>query len=107
MPDIERIKRMEKALDTCTEAVKNLSEAVGAYAEAQSQFQSLTAYYCSPNWLEDLDADREGALPRDLKRGVLSEDAVYDLVTDNDMLLSMLHEITENLENQKTAPDEV
>ena len=107
MPDIERIKRMEEALDTCSAAVKNLSEAVQSYADVQKQYQELTDYYFGPDWLRDLDADRDGLLPRDLKRGVLSEDAVYDLVTDNDALLAMLRELLSTLENEKTAPDEV
>ena len=107
MPDIERIKRMEKALDACSATVKNLSEAVQSYADVQKQYQELTDYYFGPDWLHDLDADRDGLLPRDLKRGVLSEDAVYDLVTDNDALLAMLRELLSTLENEKTAPDEV
>ena len=107
MPDIERIKRMEKALDACYATVKNLSEAVQSYADVQKQYQELTDYYFGPDWLHDLDADRDGLLPRDLKRGVLSEDAVYDLVTDNDALLAMLRELLSTLENEKTAPDEV
>ena len=32
------------------------------------------------DWFADYDADRAGLLPPDLKRGVLSEDAVYDLL---------------------------
>lgn len=107
MQNIDRIKRMEEALDACTAAVKNLSEAVNAYADVQKQYQELTDYYFGPGWPRDLDADRDGLLPRDLKRGVLSEDAVYDLVTDNDALISMLHELLSTLENKKTAPDEV
>lgn len=107
MQNIDRIKRMEEALDACTAAVKNLSEAVTTYADVQKQYQELTDYYFGPDWLRDLDADRDGLLPRDLKRGVLSEDAVYDLVTDNDALISMLHELLSTLENKKTAPDEV
>lgn len=107
MPNIDRITRMEKALDNVSAAVKHLSEAVNAYAELQSQYQQLTDYYFGPDWLIDLDDDNEGRLPHDLKRGVLSEDAVYDLVSDNDALLEALRELLQNLDNQKTAPDDI
>ena len=107
MCSIDRIKQMEKALDACSSAVKNLSEAVHAYAAVQEQYQELTDYYFGPDWLRDFNADSEGLLPSDLKRGVLSEDAVYNLVTDNDALISILHELLSILENKKTAPDEV
>ena len=39
-------------------------------------------YYESGLWRTDFEADEAGELPADLKRGVLSEDAVYDLITD-------------------------
>jgi hypothetical protein len=37
-------------------------------------------YYGSPAWKRDLAADEAGLLPKDLKRGVLSEDGIYDLL---------------------------
>ncbi len=104
MPNIDRIKRMENALNTASAAVNQLSEAAAAYADAQEKLAALTAYYGSEDWLSDLADDEMGLLPADLHRGVLSEDAVYDLLCDNDALLSMLREI---LDNQKTAPDHI
>jgi hypothetical protein len=67
MPDIERIKRMEKALDACSATVKNLSEAVQSYADVQKQYQELTDYYFGPDWLHDLDADRDGAADPEIR----------------------------------------
>ena len=104
MPNIDRITRMEKALDAASAAIKQLGEAANAYADAHAQLQELTAYYSSEDWFSDLSDDEMGLLPRDLKRGVLSQDAVYDLLCDNDALLSMLREI---LDNEKTAPDQI
>ena len=40
----------------------------------------LEDYYTSGLWLEDYEADERGELPLDLKRGVLSQDALYDLL---------------------------
>ena len=40
----------------------------------------LNAYYSSGEWREDYEADERGELPPDLKRGVLSQDALYDLL---------------------------
>ena len=42
--------------------------------------QSLIDYYESGQWLKDYEADERGELPRDLKRGVLSQDGIYDLI---------------------------
>ena len=40
--------------------------------------QALGAYYGSDDWKRDLAADEAGLLPDDLKRGVLSEDGIYN-----------------------------
>lgn len=40
--------------------------------------------------MDDYDADRAGEFPDDLKRGVLSEDAVYDLITEHIELVTRL-----------------
>ena len=44
--------------------------------------QVLKDYYEGPLWKEDYTADERGELPEDLIRGVLSQDALYDLLTD-------------------------
>ena len=37
-----------------------------------------------PEYQEDFEADERGELPKDLKRGVLSEDALYDLLEETE-----------------------
>ena len=49
--------------------------------------QELSAYYGSEEWHADLAEDEAGNLPRDLKRGVLSQDGLYDLLQDADKIL--------------------
>ena len=44
----------------------------------------LEEYYSSGEWREDYEADEAGLLPADLKRGVLSQDGVFDLLTEWD-----------------------
>ena len=39
----------------------------------------LSSYYESL-WKEDFEADEKGLIPKDIKRGVLSEDGLYDLL---------------------------
>ena len=40
--------------------------------------------------MDDFEADEEGRIPADLKRGVLSEDAVYDLMTEHRELMTRM-----------------
>ncbi len=41
---------------------------------------ALESYYTSAAWKQDLAADEAGLLPQKLKRGVLSEDGIFDLL---------------------------
>lgn len=45
----------------------------------------LRAYMESGQWRLDFEADEAGLLPKDLKRGVLSEDGLYDLLEELDL----------------------
>ena len=82
MEQIERITYMEQILDEATEAVLSLSEALEKYSAVQDKLQELIAYYSSVQWRQDFDDDSTGKIPNNLKRGVLSEDAVYNLLSD-------------------------
>ncbi len=83
---IARITRMETILDESTAAVQALTAALDAYEALLPRMQALEAWYTSPEWLADHDADSLGLIPADLKRGVLTEDAIYDLLIDLDGL---------------------
>ena len=46
----------------------------------RSKYVLLEEYYTSGEWRKDYEADEAGMFPAVLKRGVLSEDGVYDLL---------------------------
>ena len=93
MKQIERITYMEQILDEATEAVSSLSEALEKYSTVQDKLQELIAYYTSEQWRQDFDDDDAGKIPSNLKRGVLSEDAVYHLLADNTDLKERMKEL--------------
>ena len=83
MEQIERIKTMEQHLDRASQAVMNLSAALDDYAEVLTSIRELEKYYGSDDWKQDFADDEQGLLPQDLKRGVLSEDGILNVLTDN------------------------
>ena len=100
MEQIERIQEMETCLYVSEKAFRELSEALSAFEGIQNQFRKLSDYYGSDLWMRDYEDDEAGKLPKDLKRGVLSEDAVYDLITENrELLVRMLRLVTAALES--------
>ena len=101
MKQIERIKQMEQYLDDSYDAVRALSEALNRYEAIQKSLEKLSAYYGSTLWMKDFEDDENGKLPKDLKRGVLSEDAVYDLLTDHhELMLRMSRAVTKSIDSK-------
>jgi hypothetical protein len=84
---IARIKRMEGYLDAAEEALSELSKAMDRYESICKKYYKLEDYYGGSLWMRDFEDDEAGILPDDLKRGVLSEDAVYDLIMEHDELM--------------------
>ena len=93
MEQTERIRQMEQRLDRASAAVMELSAALDKYAEAQEALTVLNEYYGSDEWKQDYADDEAGRLPQDLKRGVLSEDGIWNLLTDNRDLIERIQEI--------------
>ena len=80
----DRIKRMEAILEESKAALKNLNEAIDNYVRLQPEIKELQYYYENGGWLKDFKDDEAGMLPKDLKRGVLSEDELYTFLEEND-----------------------
>ena len=80
--DAERIVRITE-METRLNRVKEwLSGDPAPDFSVNEDVCALDEYYRSPMWLSDFEADEAGKLPEKLKRGVLSEDAVYDVLME-------------------------
>ena len=93
MDRIERIRIMEEKFTAAAAAVRELERALDAYLDAQEDLCALEDYLAGDERRGDLAADEAGLLPAELRRGVLSEDGVYDLLTENDALRARLREL--------------
>lgn len=84
---------MEHALDEAAQSVAALSATLEQYQAVLPLLRELTNYMDSGQWLQDYDDDRAGKLPHQLKRGVLSEDALYDLLAEASRLRSLMRSL--------------
>ena len=101
MKQIDRIERMEQYLDESSEAIRTLSDALERYEAIQPSLKKLSDYYGSTSWMKDYGDDEAGKLPKELKRGVLSEDAVYDLLTDHhELMLRLSRAVTKSIDSK-------
>lgn len=67
---LERIAAMEAAFDRAS------------IQPTVNDLRLLTDYMDSGDWLADYTADEQGRIPQGMKRGVLSQDGLYDLICD-------------------------
>ena len=77
---IERIKWMENRFNKALAAIKD--ESAASLKAIKEDVAELSKYYGSELWKMDFAADEAGHLPPALKRGVLSEDGIWNLLAD-------------------------
>lgn len=82
MNQTERIRQMERRFDRASQATSQLAAALDQYDAVKDDIRLLSQYYSSKEWKHDFAADEAGLLPHDLKRGVLSEDGMWNLLSD-------------------------
>ena len=90
---IKRIEEMEKILDKSADIFREVNLALDKLEKNFSDYRKLDENYSSKNWFSDANDYNNGNLPQDLKCGVLSEDAAYDLFGDGHELAIRMVEI--------------
>ena len=82
MKQTERITYYESLLDQVKKELGRMQTKKDGSPELKKRLQELDEYYGSVIWFQDYNADLAGELPEDLKRGVLTEDGIYDVLMD-------------------------
>ena len=93
---IDRIEENEKRLDSLLESVKELEQALEDFKSKKKDLKELKKYYGSKNWLKDKEAYEQNKIPK-IKAGVLSEDAVWNLLENIDELKKEMNAIKKDL----------
>ena len=79
---IDRISYYENLMQRASETIASGTASAAGFARLQENLKKLSSYYGSAEWKKDFADDEAGLLPSDLKRGVLSEDGIYDLLDE-------------------------
>lgn len=82
MQQIERICQMEQRLVWVSEIMKKSHWTFNEYARLKKEIAILSNYYTSEEWKQDYEDEEAGKFPKDLKRGILSEDGIWNLLSD-------------------------
>jgi len=78
---VKRITEMEERFNRASAVIAALERALEDYSVAADDFKELERYFDGGSWKKDFEADEKGKLPDGLKRGVLSEDGLWDLLS--------------------------
>ena len=86
----QHVYQMEAIFDKAQDLLNSLEEKISEFEAFQPELQKLEEYYESPLWKKDFEMDEAGMFPKDVKRGVLSEDGIYNVLERNKELLDLL-----------------
>ena len=93
MEPTERIREMEEILQAAKDVLARLDDALEDYAALWEKLRALDRYYGGADWRADLARDEAGLFPATLRRGVLSEDEVYNLLSDERRVLEQMRQL--------------
>ncbi len=79
---IARIEKMEQYFDLLCDRVKTEADFMEKDESLRAVFDELIHYYTGGQWLRDYEMDEKGLLPAELKRGVLSQDGIFNLLSE-------------------------
>ncbi|WP_124058511.1 DUF4298 domain-containing protein [Vaginisenegalia massiliensis] len=94
---IKRIEEMEATYDHSQAITNDFEKVLEAFTKDLNQANQLVDYYGSAQWFEDVEQAEQGKVPNNLKRGVLSEDLVYDYIVQRHQIGLKLLEVARNL----------
>ena len=86
----ERVEAMSAAYERAGSAVEAMNRALEALEGAKDDLARLDGYQRSGQWLKDYEANEAGKIPGNINCGVLSEDGLYNLLSDYDAIVKRL-----------------
>lgn len=95
---MKKIEDNEKRLDKLSKIVSKLNNNLVNFEDLIQDYYSLNEYYGSKEWFQDKD-DFESGKIKNIKAGVLSEDAVWNLDENIKDLIIKMEEIIKLYKN--------
>ena len=89
---IERITKNEERLDSSLKCIKELEIALNNFKKNKNNIRLLNKYYGSKNWFKDKEAYESNKIEH-IKAGVLSEDAIWNMLEEINDLYKAMQEI--------------
>ena len=92
-----RVARNSSKFKRAEEAIKEAEIGVDMLLDAWDDICSLSEYMDSGQWKEDFEADERGEISKDIDRGVLSEDGLYNTLDRLQDVLGQMASIVDHV----------
>ena len=90
---VMRVREMNTRYDELTRVLAGLDEAISEYKNYKPDLQVLKDYLNSGQLKADASIDDAGQIPVEIRRGVLSDDGLYDLLQGANKILTIAKSI--------------
>lgn len=98
--DIERVKKYEQILDETIVLQDELEQCLEKMIDFYPTWKELISYYESKEYMADLNKDERGYFPLTLKRGIFSEDAIYDTIYEDESIKELLENLLKQMKQK-------
>ncbi|WP_297282277.1 DUF4298 domain-containing protein [uncultured Anaerococcus sp.] len=95
--EYEHVKKYTKIYEDHSALIESLSKELEKFKEHQKEFKKLEKYYYSEEFTKDHDASNRGEIPETINQGILTEDAIYDLLGDNYFMAKDLLDVANDI----------
>ena len=103
----QHIYEMESILGRALQKMDDLERKISEFEAFQTQIRRLEAYYTGPQWKEDYAMEEAGKFPEKLRRGVLSQDGIWNMLERNSEMLERLGISPEDAEDGEGGKEQV
>lgn len=99
--DYEYLKKHTETYEKYGELLGKINNILDELKENREDFDKLVEYYYSEQFQKDYDDSNQGKIDSDINQGILTEDAIYDLMGDDYYLALRFLDLANKMIQQK------
>lgn len=99
--DYQYLKKHTETYEKYGELIGKINNILDELEENREDFDKLVEYYYSEQFQKDYDDSNQGKIDSDINQGILTEDAIYDLMGDDYYLALRFLDLANKMIQQK------
>lgn len=99
--DYEYLKKHTETYENYGELLGKINNILDELEENREDFDKLVEYYYSDQFQKDYDDSNQGKIDSSINQGILTEDAIYDLMGDDYYLALRFLDLANKMIQQK------